>query len=465
MGEQIVSRGLNDSREERHETERVRDPIHGMIEYNDAEQAIINSPAMQRLRGIKQLALTEYVYPGAKHSRFEHSLGTMHVAGRIANKPEMGLQEKEIQIIRLAALLHDVGHGPFSHVAEECLEKYSKLGKDQSRQEIHEKITADIIRMDPVVVTAIKNTKIDPEEVAAVISHGTDRTFATDIVSGPVDADKLDYLLRDSYYAGVKYGVYDLERIIGEAKIIGNKENLAFAEGAMWALEQLLLARHHMFTQVYQHRIRLISDAMIVRGLTLAAEEDSDIKHLFEYNGSKEFLASWQALDDEAMFRRIAACSCTQAKAIFDDLKHRRLYKRIARVDLAKDITNIKQKARLVKMDAKDQMALEKKIAEALGLDDWKVIASVTNTNKPGFRRARIEVGPSTIFIVDRNGEPVEFGGHPDALAIFPEYREILEVYVPVVGDTAEERKAFRAQAEAAAWSIIKEYGKKVGAK
>ncbi|HHY38524.1 MAG TPA: HD domain-containing protein [Clostridia bacterium] len=126
-------------------THRVRDPIHGMIYYSDLEEAVINTPVVQRLRGIKQLALTEYAYPGAKHSRFEHSLGTMHIAGRLAKK--VGLSEEECNDVRLAALLHDLGHGPFSHVPEPCLREFSP-GTHGVTEEIHEQVTVTLISSD-----------------------------------------------------------------------------------------------------------------------------------------------------------------------------------------------------------------------------------------------------------------------------------------------------------------------------
>ena len=135
-------------------TYRVRDPIHGLIELSEKEVKLINTKAFQRLRRIRQLAMAFLVYPSALHTRFEHSIGVMHIAGRICaelkNRGSNKVTDKAIEQVRLAALLHDIGHGPFSHVSELLLEKYASEHPvtKQNREKIHEQITVDIIRHD-----------------------------------------------------------------------------------------------------------------------------------------------------------------------------------------------------------------------------------------------------------------------------------------------------------------------------
>jgi hypothetical protein len=201
----------------------IRDVIHGLIERSSLEVKIINTPVFQRLRRIRQLALAHLVYPGAHHTRFEHCLGTMHVTGRIAEKlqEEGNLSDADVTNIRLAALLHDVGHGPFSHVSEYLLEKYwdsENIDLGQEKEKIHEIVTREIIMKDADLKSLIPNEQ--REKVVALLNKADMKDFSHDIVSGPLDADKLDYLLRDNYHTGVKYGLYDLDKIIESLRVI-----------------------------------------------------------------------------------------------------------------------------------------------------------------------------------------------------------------------------------------------------
>ncbi len=194
----------------------IRDPIHGLIRLTDQEISIIDTPPFQRLRRIKQLALANLVYPGALHTRFEHSLGTLHTAARIMDTFEIKEQlcDNDVEVVRLAALLHDIGHGPFSHVSEYLLDDYYQpsVGTSGVREKIHEKLTVDIISHEPSIAEKLSD---DQREAVCQMIRGTNlRDMRRDIVSSNLDADKIDYLLRDTYYAGVKYGIIDSDMII-----------------------------------------------------------------------------------------------------------------------------------------------------------------------------------------------------------------------------------------------------------
>ena len=153
----------------------MRDPIHGFIKLSEIEKKLIDTKVFQRLRRIRQLAMTFLVYPGAVHTRFDHSIGVMHIAGRICQRLQelnsAKICDEDIDRVRLAALLHDVRHGPFSHVSEYLLDKYApdKDGPERIREKIHEKITVDIIQTDPEI-----HDLLSPEE----------RNFAVDIIQG-----------------------------------------------------------------------------------------------------------------------------------------------------------------------------------------------------------------------------------------------------------------------------------------
>lgn len=248
---------------------------------------MISEPAFQRLRRIRQLAWTDYVYPGAMHTRFEHSLGVMQIASLLYdaicqksaeilksdlayNKDGLG---RDRQLVRFAALLHDVGHSPFSHASEELFPKR----KGGERYE-HEDYSVAIIRSE--LRGAIEdhslnaNYGLHAEDVAALI-EGSARAkqpiFWRDLISGQLDADKMDYLLRDSYHAGVEYGKFDLKRLVTTIRAIGSRDGhpprLGVSEGGLHAAEGIVLARYFMFTQVYFHKTRVAYDVHLREAL------------------------------------------------------------------------------------------------------------------------------------------------------------------------------------------------------
>ncbi len=270
-----------------HRTYELRCPVHGFIPINDWEREIINQPAFQRLRRIRQLAWTDYVYPGAMHTRFEHSLGVMHIASQLydsivrRSKPllevfygydEAGFK-RDKALVRLASLLHDVGHSPFSHAGEEAFPYHA----DGKKRYVHEEYSAAIIRNE--LKDAIEqhplngNYEFKAEDVASLIegsSNSTRRVFWRELITGQMDADRMDYLLRDSLHVGVDYGRYDLRRLLNTVQAVEMPQpedeplmqglRLGVAEGGTHAAEALVLARYFMFTQVYFHKTRVAYD-------------------------------------------------------------------------------------------------------------------------------------------------------------------------------------------------------------
>lgn len=295
----------------------IRCPVHGFIGLTELERDIIDHPAFQRLRRVKQLAWTDYVYPGACHTRFEHSLGVMHLASRLyeaivrvsrdtlkelLNYTDAGLA-RDWQVVRLAALLHDIGHPPFSHAAEHLLpikanEGYSLVTSSGTPEqyahedysvEIIERKLKDLIEQHPC---NRRNYKIKTEEITALISKrtpGGSILFWKDIVSGQLDADRMDYLLRDSLHAGVSYGRYDLDRIVSSVCAIRRPEQetpepkIAIMKGGMYAAEALIVARYWITKQVYFHKTRLVCDHHLEKALgeILADEDKKDANRLF----------------------------------------------------------------------------------------------------------------------------------------------------------------------------------------
>lgn len=234
-----------------------RDPIHGFIRTDELERALISSRPMQRLRFVRQLGLTFLIYPGAEHSRFSHVLGTMHLAGRVydalASRPDApldpSLTSRQRRLVRVAALLHDIGHAPFSHTAEDLFDEPID----------HEEMTHRLLGC--AELRTIFERHGDGVDAAAVIrvlarSSADERELLlSEIISGELDVDKMDYLLRDSLYCGVRYGSYDLERLIDTVEPLRDPEDgswhIGVGAGGVHALEALVMARYYMFTQVY----------------------------------------------------------------------------------------------------------------------------------------------------------------------------------------------------------------------
>ena len=276
----------------------IRDAVHGFIEPDESELAVINSAPFQRLRHIHQLALSYLVYPGASHKRFEHSLGVMHVAGMIfdtvtredkltddvrAIMPTPGSSRFAYwrSVLRMAALCHDMGHLPFSHAAEEDL---LPDGYD------HERITHDIVYSEEMrQVWSTMEPEPKPDHVAKLalgastveklrlpLTFSPWEAILAEMISGDFGADRIDYLLRDSLHVGVAYGRFDHQRLIQTLRILPSpsspqdetetagdpsESSLGIEDGGLESAEALMLARYLMFSQVYYHPTRLINDA------------------------------------------------------------------------------------------------------------------------------------------------------------------------------------------------------------
>ena len=261
----------------------IRDPIHGFIGVYPHERQIIDTIEFQRLRRIHQLGLTHYVYHGAEHSRFGHSIGVMHLAGRAVNSlvernldlVKVALKWSEgnldyekrrlVLLARLAGLVHDVGHAPFSHTGEAELFSGGDRHEGHGAAIIRNSTIGEIINSDP----ECQAYSIDKDDVAdLVVGKATlPAGFVQELIDSPWDVDKMDYLLRDSRYCGVQYGTFDLGRILNTLTLDGDPESgslkLAIEEGGLHALEAFVLARYYMFTQIYFHDVRRAYDLVL----------------------------------------------------------------------------------------------------------------------------------------------------------------------------------------------------------
>ncbi len=265
----------------------IRIPVHGFVDLSRGERKIVDSRPFQRLRKIQQLSLTSMVYPGATHSRFEHSLGVLYLATQtyqaiVRNSPELQVkwsparQKRNEQILRIYALTHDLGHGPFSHLSDQL------FPEEGTFSHTHETFSARIVEETEIgqSIDEIGENLAQEYGEEAFFSHQTLVHLITNqlseedpslyllhqIMDSELDIDKMDYLLRDSLHCGVAYGNFDLRRLIDSLVAVRQKDNsgeyffLAIEQRGIYALEAFIMARYWMFIQVYFHKTRRIFD-------------------------------------------------------------------------------------------------------------------------------------------------------------------------------------------------------------
>ncbi len=239
----------------------IRDPVHDVIAFRTERSidallfSLLNAAEFQRLRRIRQLGMANLAYPGADHSRYSHSLGVMEAARKILDhlRRSFPIDEPSETVCLAAALLHDVGHGPFSHVFERV-------------SGIHHELITQRVVMDPdseIHRILFRFDKLMPERVLALLKRQPTPTFFCDIVSSQLDADRLDYLLRDNYMTGSRYGDYDLTWLLHALTIDPASNRLAVAAKGVSAVEAYLQARHHMYRNVYFHKVCRSAEGMV----------------------------------------------------------------------------------------------------------------------------------------------------------------------------------------------------------
>lgn len=316
----------------------IRDSVYGDIQLNEFEVKVMDEPQFQRLRRIKQLGLINLIYPGANHSRFEHSIGTMHLASKLANHLE--LSEEDIDLVRISALLHDIGHGPFSHVSEGVLSVP------------HEKLTEYVITKTPLKDILLE--KYNLRDIANIING---KGYLGPIVSGELDVDRMDYLMRDSHNTGVAYGIIDVERIISNLKL----ENTLYLDlKGVQAAEGALVSRYFMYPSVYQHHTTRIVNSMFRRSLKKLL--DANIvkeKDIYKY--------------DDADLTGICRNSEGYVRDIMERLDNRNIFKRAKTIRL----NTFKNPGKIYKINKKELRKAEEEISQDYNIDKDYVIINI----------------------------------------------------------------------------------------
>ncbi len=274
----------------------IIDPVHGDIGLSKLETELIDTPTFQRLRHIKQLGFAYTVYPNARHSRFEHSLGVMHIMSRILEsfrgKNKNAVPDDDFKKLRIAALLHDIGHYPYSHLMEkiewDSAQKYlSKKGQDEKQTTTPPKKYPDHEKLGEIVITKRNDIKdklvaagIEPEEIAALIKGQRVGLVIPNLLNASLDVDRLDYLVRDSLNTGLPYGRVDLNYIVNNLELSDQEETgqkeIVVHEKARSSIEHMLMGRYFMFNTVYMHKT-VFSFEEMVRRIVLALWEQGEI--------------------------------------------------------------------------------------------------------------------------------------------------------------------------------------------
>ena len=239
----------------------IRDPIHDYIELDELALALIETPQVQRLRRIRQLGFSNLVYPGANHTRFEHSLGVYHLAKHLVKQ----VDEHQRNELLAAALLHDIGHGPFSHATEELISHYTRKNHEDIEKFLRKGEISDIL----------KEYSLSP---SAIAGHIRGETNPGQIIHSEIDVDRMDYLVRDAHYTGVAFGLIDHVRLIHELKF--NENKLVLNLGGLQAAESLLVSRFLMHPTVYFHHVSRIAESMCHHAAGYMIEKGLDPENL-----------------------------------------------------------------------------------------------------------------------------------------------------------------------------------------
>jgi uncharacterized protein len=362
----------------------ITDPIHRYIRFSETEREIVDTVIFQRLRGIRQLAGAHLVYPSAQHSRFEHSIGTMHIAGyageTLFSKGYFGDEDK-VQQLRLAALLHDIGHGPFSHLFEEVLmEKHNLNHEDMGKQIISRSEISDILG----------KRGYNSSDICKLSFGQSNIQFFNEIISGALSADMMDYLPRDGLFTGVEYGKIDYQRLISSFEVTTDG-HLAINKSALYSLESMLISRYEMYKAVYFHKTVRSAEVMLLRSIMLADEQ---------LNLTDKTLNKYLSLTDEITLERIRLLGNDNKSAVrlAQDYKSRKLLKCVYEKFLhSHDKLNRK-------LHAKALLGLESRIAEIAQLKKENTVF-VDASSASSMPRTPTKEEISSILLIEKEHE------------------------------------------------------------
>jgi hypothetical protein len=354
----------------------IVDPIHDFIRVYDHELKIIDTPIFQRLRRIRQLSGAHLTYPAAQHTRFEHSLGVMHIAsqaGQALNEKGI-LKSDDIEVLRLAGLLHDIGHGPFSHIFEEII---------RQKKFSHECFGKEIILKSEIGDSLSKNG-YDKKLIVKVAFGDSKLQYMNEIISGALSADMMDYLLRDGYFTGAEHAQIDHKRITQSLDVY--KKKLALERSALYSFESMMHSRYQMFKAVYFHKTVRAAEVMLLEALRLSDDE---------FGFTSFNINEYVKLTDEYVLAQLISSKSSKlkrARQFAEDYQNRKLLKCVferiltSRTNLGKSRTNelrtsISKKSKVDESEIFVDSSVTPSIPLAPSKNESKYIILITNEN------------------------------------------------------------------------------------
>jgi hypothetical protein len=386
----------------------IIDPIHDFVRVNSNELKIIDTPIFQRLRRIRQLSGAHLIYPGAQHTRFEHSLGVMHMASMAGHVlHEKGIVSSDnIQNLRFAGLLHDIGHGPFSHLFEELLQK---------RKMSHEDIGRDII-LKTQIGDLISANGFNKKFITELAFGDSKFQFMNEIISGALSADIMDYLLRDGYFTGAEHAKIDHNRLTYSLDVYKNK--LALEKSALVNFETMMISRYQMFKAVYFHKTVRAGEVMLLESMYLAEEE---------LGLSSTSLNEYLKLTDEVILSKLLNLpernsKLRIAKKIATDYLNRNLFKSVFEVSVTGNAITKKR-----------MQSIREEVSKKSKVDINEIFVDSSNT--PSIPLSPSKKESKSIIILERDGVKVTAKEIPISdirlVSVMSGFMKILRVYTP----------------------------------
>ncbi|MBO4551670.1 MAG: HD domain-containing protein [Candidatus Methanomethylophilaceae archaeon] len=393
----------------------VHDPIHGSIVIDGFFIDLMGRHEIQRLHLIKQLGLGNMVFPGANHTRFEHSLGVYHLAGRMCEA--LGLGEEDTMALKTAGFLHDICHPPFSHTMEELMERITeKDHMDLARDLINGRIPTfmdrdtDLFDGKEPMASILEDNGVSAKEVCDLIAFPVSelggissgqstldfgeqkpdrqsffgsKDYAHQIIHGPVDADQMDYLMRDAHYTGVDHGAIDMDRLLTQMVLFNGK--MALDKGGIVAAEGLMVSRALMYSSVYYHKTVRIVEMMMTKAVEAAMEEGENFSEIYLMN-------------DVDLLSRLNSMR-GNASRLSRDVMFRRLYKK-SYILYSNNLTEDDKVGLTKYVGYEKRKALENEIADEAGLDRSQVIVDIPSKST---LLSNVKIGKTDVQILDGN--------------------------------------------------------------
>jgi HD superfamily phosphohydrolase len=392
----------------------IHDPVHKTIILDEFEQMLANTKHVQRLRNIQQLGLVDTVYPGANHTRFEHSIGTMHMASVIGTS--LGLEPDEIRMVRAAGLLHDVGHSAFSHAVEGVLKRNPSLQPDINGNRLvkHEAFTRDIISRSLPEDTFIaryveKEFGSDPHEffgeIAKIATGDTTlkKPYLAQVIADDVDADRIDFMLRDSYHTGVSFGMIDVDQIVRSLVIrngnivLGSSDGSGYGEDmALTAAESLLISRAHHYTAIVHNPKTQASRVMLLYALEDAL--GSYEKKAGLEKAREEVVLFFKTYNDTDLLDFIRSHASERSLQLLADIRDGNIYDPVARLSQKTIPPSVRMALATIARHGVATKRLESLLSRKLGdvLVDLSVASGIPKS-------MRISLGEEDAFFYDES--------------------------------------------------------------